>query len=70
MDITTTMENHSGIDGNFASHKSSAICWRYQKAKGIIKRGQHPLKGAVLFIYKIYLTCFGSGSPKMSAVLS
>ena len=30
-------ENHSGIDGDTASHKSSAICWRYQKAKGITK---------------------------------
>ena len=48
------MENHSGIDGDFASNKSKAICWRYQKAKGITKRGQHPLKGAVLlfFLYK------------------
>ena len=49
MDITTTMENHSGVDGDIASHKSTAICWLYQKAKGITKRGQHPLKGAVLF---------------------
>ena len=32
-------ENHSGIDGNFASHKPTAICWRYQKAKGITKEG-------------------------------
>ena len=38
--------------------------------KAIAVRGQHLLKGAVLFIYKIYLTCSGSGSPKMSAVLS
>ena len=22
-------ENHSGVDGNIASHKSEAICWRY-----------------------------------------
>ena len=22
-------ENHSGVDGDFASHKSTAICWRY-----------------------------------------
>ena len=44
-------ENHSGVNGYLASHKSSAICWRYQKAKGITKRGQHPLKGAVLFVY-------------------
>ena len=41
MSITTTMENHSGVDGDFASHKSAAIFWRYQKAKGITKRGQH-----------------------------
>ena len=47
-------ENHIGVDGDFASHKSTAIFWRYQKAKGITKRGQHPLKGAVLlfFLYK------------------
>ena len=42
-------ENHSGVDGDFTSHKSTAICWRYKKAKGITKRGQHPLKGAVIF---------------------
>ena len=39
MDITTTMENHSGVDGDFVSYKSAAICWRYQKAKGITKEG-------------------------------
>ena len=39
MDITTTMENHIGVDGDFASNKSTAICWRYQKAKGIKKDG-------------------------------
>ena len=50
-DIARLMENRSGVDGNLASHKSTAICWRYQKAKGITKRGQHPLKGAVLFVY-------------------
>ena len=44
-------ENHSGVDGDFASHKSTAICWRYQKAKSITKRGQHPLKGAVLLFF-------------------
>ena len=44
----------SGIDGDFASHKSTAICWRYQKAKGITKRGQHPLKGAVLLFIPKY----------------
>ena len=31
-------ENHIGVDGDFASHKSTAICWRYQKAKGITKK--------------------------------
>lgn len=31
-------ENHSGVDGDIASHKSTAICWRYQKAKGITKK--------------------------------
>ena len=46
-------ENHSGFDGDIASHKSTAICWRYQKAKGITKRGRHPLKGAVLFIFPL-----------------
>lgn len=25
------MENHSGVDGDIASHKSTAICWRYKK---------------------------------------
>ena len=49
MDCEKGMENHSGIDGDFTSHKSTAICWSYQKAKGITKRGQHPSKGAVLF---------------------
>ena len=48
-DIARLMENRSGVDGDLASHKSTAICRRYQKAKGITKRGQHPLKGAVLF---------------------
>ena len=48
-------ENHSEVDGDFASHKSTAICWRYQKAKGITKRGQHPLKGAVLFLIYSFL---------------
>ena len=42
---------YSGIDGDFASHKSTAICRRYKKAKGITKRGQHPLKGAVLLFF-------------------
>ena len=42
MDITTTMENHSGVDGDIASHKSTAICWRYQKAKGITKKRAAP----------------------------
>ena len=27
------------IYGDFASHKSTAICWSYQKAKGIKKEG-------------------------------
>ena len=60
--IITLMENHSGVDGDLASHKSTAICWRYQKAKGITKIGQHPLKGAVLFynnksknVYNIFI---------------
>ena len=39
MDCEKGMENHSGVDGDFASHKSTAICWRYQKAKGITKEG-------------------------------
>ena len=37
------MESHSGVDGNLASHKSTAICWRYQKAKGITKKRAAPL---------------------------
>ena len=36
-------ENHSGVDGDFASHKSTAICWRYQKAKAITKKRAAPL---------------------------
>ena len=28
----------------YASHKSTAICWRYQKAKGITKEGSTRLK--------------------------
>ena len=30
---------YSGVNGDVASHKSTAICWRYQKAKGITKEG-------------------------------
>ena len=46
---------YSGVDGDFTSHKSTAICWRYQKAKGITKRGQHQLKGAVPFLTYSFL---------------
>ena len=37
--IRQGMENHSGVDGDFASNKSTDIFWRYQKAKGITKEG-------------------------------
>ena len=50
MDITTTMENHSGVNGDFASHKSTAICWRYKKAKGITKKRAAPVKRCCPFI--------------------
>ena len=43
-------ENHSGVDGDLASNKPAAICWRYQKAKGITKIGQHRF-GVALFLY-------------------
>ena len=36
-------ENHSGVDGYFTSHKSTAICWSYQKAEGITKKRAAPL---------------------------
>ena len=45
---------YSGVDGDLASHKSTAICWRYQKAKCITKIGQNPLKGAVLLFFRHY----------------
>ena len=47
-------DRRAGGHGDFASHKSTAICWRHQKAKGITKRGQHPLKGAVLSYSSIF----------------
>ena len=51
MDITTTMENHSGVDGDIASHKSTAICWRYKKAKGITKEGSTVLVLPLFYIF-------------------
>ena len=62
MEYDKGMENHSGVDGDFASHKSAAICWRYKKAKGITKKRAAPVKGAVLFcnnksknVYNIFI---------------
>ena len=51
MDCEKGMENHSGIDGDFASHKSTAICWRYQKAKGITKKRAAPVKRCCPFYF-------------------
>ena len=53
MDCEKGMENHSGIDGDFASHKSTAICWRYQKAKGITKKRAAPVKRCCPFIFHL-----------------
>ena len=44
-------ENHSGVDGDFASHKSTAICWRYQKAKGITKKEGSTRKKVLSFLF-------------------
>lgn len=44
-------ENHSGVDGDLASHKSKAICWRYQKAKGITKKGSTVLVLPFFYIF-------------------
>ena len=41
--VRQSTENRSGVDGDFASHKSTAICWRYKKAKGITKKRAAPL---------------------------
>ena len=39
------------VDGDFASHKPTAICWRYQKAKGITKKRAAPVKRCCPFYY-------------------
>ena len=44
---------YSGVDGDFASHKSAAICWRYQKAKGITKKRAAPVKRCCPFIFPL-----------------
>ena len=49
--VRQSMENHSGIDGDFASHKSTAICWRYQKAKGITKKEGSTRKKVLSFLF-------------------
>ena len=51
MDCEKGMENHSGVDGDFASHKSTAICWSYQKAKGITKKRAAPVKRCCPFLF-------------------
>ena len=53
MDCEKGMENHSGIDGDFTSHKSTAICWRYKKAKGITKKRAAPVKRCCPFIFPL-----------------
>ena len=46
-------DGDSGVDGDFASHKSTAICWRYQKAKGITKKRAAPVKRCCPFIFTL-----------------
>ena len=57
--VETTIEaKQETTDGNnYASHKSTAICWRYQKAKGITKNRAAPVKRCCPF-YCIFSNTF------------
>ena len=71
-DIARLMENRSGVDGNLASHKSTAICWRYQKAKGITKKRAAPF-WCCPFLYSVSVSKMNAGfsfpAHKLSCIL-